>query len=446
VDNVLVTAADFADPSSSAANANCTANLSVPPSDPSRLSDPSHLCDSSHLSEPSRLFDPDRLQSFIGGVSGALQAMVAVCDVDPRPYQIRIIESALQMFAGTFRRHNRQVSPAASSVLIESPTGSGKTVMGLATAALLQRWTGARVGWVAMRRNLLAQAQAENVARRFGVRMQTISMFDKNPPSCDLLVVDEAQHDAATSMANLHSQVRPKWTLGLSATPYRTDRIKLCFDQVIRDAGIAALIQDGYLSPYHHYTIPEYEPRRIAKLLIDDPQRWGKSLVFFHRRDQCELLFLLLRQAGVRSAVVTAKSNRERQLQDFADGRLDVLINMAILTEGFDCPELKTVFCRPSGKGCTIQMAGRVLRRCRSEPVKQVVQCRRTPYPMTRLAMSTEQYLWTDSGWRSIRVNAHLDAMTSIARRRVAAADVELPKLVAVHRSRTVGAWYQRET
>ena len=172
-------------------------------------------------------FEPNRLAHLAEGVGGAMRAMLAVSDVQARDYQQRIIQSAVKMFAGRYVSQTSQMAPPASSVLIESPTGSGKTVMGLATAKLIQRATGARVGWVAMRRNLLSQAQAENEKRRFGVNMSTISMFDKQPPQVDLLVVDEAQHDAATSMANLHSIVRPKWTLGLSATPYRTDRIKL---------------------------------------------------------------------------------------------------------------------------------------------------------------------------------------------------------------------------
>jgi hypothetical protein len=223
-------------------------------------------------------------------------------------------------------------------------------------------------------------------------------------------------------MANLHSQILPKWTLGLSATPYRTDRIKLCFDHVIRDAGIAALIADGYLSQYHHYTIPQHTPEFIAKLLISEAQQWGKSLVFFHRRSECDHLQSLLRAAGVRSDVVTASSDRERQLDD--------------------CPDLKTVFCRPSGKGCTIQMAGRVLRTSHRVPFKQVVQCRHTRHPMLRTAMPAEQYLWTDHGWRSISVNRRLDQMTMLARRRVAQAEVRLPNLVAMHRNRNSRAWY----
>ena len=112
--------------------------------------------------------------------------------------------------------------------------------MGLTIATALQRATGCRVGWVAMRRNLLTQCAAENVRRRFNVDLSLISMFDKQPPAVDLLVIDEAQHDGAMSMASLHAAIRPTWTLGLSATPFRTDRVKLCFDHVIRDAGIKA--------------------------------------------------------------------------------------------------------------------------------------------------------------------------------------------------------------
>ena len=379
---------------------------------------------------PPTRFRPQRLAALATGGDGAVAAQMAICRLQPRPYQSRIVRAAIEMFAG-HARHD-----PASSVLIESPTGSGKTVMGLATAAMMQRCTGARVGWVAMRRNLLAQAAAENLRRGFGVRMEMISMFDKEPPPVDLLVIDEAQHDGATSMANLHGQIQPTWTLGLSATPYRTDRIKLCFDQVIRDAGIASLIADGYLSSYHHFTIPDHTPRRIAGLLLSDPKRWGPSLVFFHRRTQCDDLQRRLEMTSIRSEVVTATSDRESQLERFAAGTLDVLINMSILTEGFDCPQLKTVFCRPSGKGCTIQMAGRVLRTCHQQPIKQIVQCRGTRHPMLRTATPTEQYLWTDAGWRSIKSNERLDEMTNSARKRIAKADVQLPKLVSMHRRR----------
>lgn len=367
----------------------------------------------------------------------ALELALEGVDVDPRPYQERIILKAIRSFEGRQRSHG-SLEPAAASVMIESPTGSGKTVMGLAIARYLQRRHGLRIGWVAMRRNLLAQAERENRTRGFDVDLQLISMFDKLPPQVDVLIVDEAQHDAAMSMANLHCQVRPQKILGLTATPYRADRIKLCFDKVIRDAGIHQLIQDGYLSPYHHYTIPQYEPAAVAQCYAREMDRWGKSLMFFHRLDQCVTCWEELSRLGVRSEIVTASTDRERQLSDFAAGRVEVLINMAILTEGFDCPTLKTVFCRPSGRGCTVQMAGRVLRKHDDHPFKQFVQCQKTPHPFQRTASAAEQYLWDGQRWRSLKMNSQIAAISQQSRRLIAAASVELPKLVAASRTRAL--------
>src|SRR5688572_20654220 len=87
----------------------------------------------------------------------------------PRPYQWRIVGKALDMFAGRHVNRFGHQEPPARSVLIESPTGSGKTVMGLLIAKALHSQYGLRIGWVAMRRNLLAQAAAENVRRGFGL-------------------------------------------------------------------------------------------------------------------------------------------------------------------------------------------------------------------------------------------------------------------------------------
>ena len=358
--------------------------------------------------------------------------------VEPRSYQLRIVSNSLDMYQGTWSNHAGELEPPAHSILVESPTGSGKTIIALAIARQMQREFGFSVGWVAMRRNLLAQARNENRRWGFDVDMHTISMFEKNPPAVDMLIVDEAQHDAAMSMANLHCEIRPKKILGLTATPFRTDRIKLCFDKVIRDAGIHQLIQDGYLSRYHHYTIPEYTPVAVARFLIDDPDHWGKSLVFFHRQEQCDECCRILMSRGMRAEVVTAKTDRERQITDFAEGRIDVLINMLILTEGFDCPSLKTVFCRPSGRGCTIQMGGRVFRKHPGIAFKQIAQCKNTRHPFVKTAMADEQYVWSDGQWRSLSLNRHISAISDRARQVIARAQVQLPRLVAAHKASPV--------
>jgi superfamily II DNA or RNA helicase len=347
--------------------------------------------------------------------------LLARTRVEPRPYQRRIVAKALDLYCDKGMR----------SLLIDSPTGSGKTVMGLLIARAMQEAFGLRIGWVAMRRNLLGQAQAENEAKGIGAELTYLSMFDRDPPAgLDMLVVDEAQHDAANSMAHLHNVVRPRFILGLSATPFRADRVKLCFDSVIKDAGIHPLIQDGYLSPYHHYTLPEYSPSAVVDCYSRDPRRWGKSILFFHTLGQCHAAADLLRGRGHRCDVVTGSSDRDAQIDAFRAGAYDVLINCVVLTEGFDCPELQTVFCRPSCKGVTVQMCGRVLRKHSGPPFKQVVQCQKTRWPFVRTAGAALQYVWVHDEWRSLQANPRINQLTGRMLAALARTPVQLPRYV----------------
>ena len=156
--------------------------------------------------------------------------------VEPRDYQSRVVKKTVEMLKGQYENGVGIVEPAARSVLIESPTGSGKTVMGHLVAKTLQQSDpDLVVGWVAMRRNLLSQASKEN--QSLGIRVQNIfyvSMFEKEPAGLVqarkegkkiLLICDEAQHDAASSMTHLHNLIKPDYIVGLTATPFRTDSI-----------------------------------------------------------------------------------------------------------------------------------------------------------------------------------------------------------------------------
>ena len=163
-------------------------------------------------------------------------------------------------------------------------------------------------------------------------------------------------------MASLHAAVGPRKVLGLSATPWRSDRMGLCFERTVRDAGIRQLVLDGYLSPFAHYTIDVYTPASVAATFLRGADRWGRTLVFFRTIAECRACAALLAAAGVACEVVTGSSDREAQIARFEAGAVRVILSVAVLAEGFDCPGLQTVFCRPGGRGPTVQMAGRVLR------------------------------------------------------------------------------------
>lgn len=372
--------------------------------------------------------------------------VIAESSVQPRPYQRRIVSKVYDMYNGRYERGDGQKEPAAKSIMIESPTGSGKTVMGLLSCKAMQAANpDLVVAWVAMRRNLLSQAAKENREKSINVEnIHFVSMFDDHPDGLVaarkagkqiLMVIDEAQHDAASSMAHLHNLLLPDLILGLTATPFRTDRMKLCFEKVIKDAGIHSLIQDGFLSKFDHYSIPDWNVQTVADHYCADPKLWGKSIFYFVNLEQCFALHNIFRDRGVVSEVVTGSSNREEQLERFRTGENKCLINCMTLTEGFDEPSLETAWVRDSGKGCTMQMGGRAFRLHPDFPVKKIVQSKNTRWPFMKTAMPRMQYVWQDDDWLSLRVNPKMDQINVAVRKAIATTIVQLPKMLVDKKS-----------
>lgn len=370
--------------------------------------------------------------------------------IQPRPYQRRICTKATDMFRGEYVHEQTKVrEPAAQSVMIESPTGSGKTIMALTLAKAMQfDDPDLTFGWVAMRRNLLGQAAREN--REKGINVENIhftSMFEKRPDELlrakrkgrrVCLIVDEAQHDAASSMSHLHNLIEPDMILGMTATPFRTDKMKLCFQKVIKDCGIHQLIQDGWLAPYQHFTIPKWTPSEVADHYCADPERWGKSIFFFVSLEECFELGRIFKERGVKHEVVRGGQQKvtDEQLERFESGEVPCLINCMVLTEGFDCPSLKTAWIRDSSKGPTMQMGGRAFRQHPDLPFKQVVQSKQTRWPFIRTAMPQNQWLWVSDEWRSLKVNPKLNDINQNARMAIATTEVEMPKFITDRKSK----------
>jgi len=214
--------------------------------------------------------------------------------------------------------------------------------------------------------------------------------------------------------------------------------MKLCFQKVIKDCGIHQLISDGYLAPYKHYTIPKWTPVDVGKFYCADTERWGKSIFFFLSLDECDQLSRFLMRRGVRHEVVRGgqQQTTDRQLAAFENDEIDVLINCMVLTEGFDCPSLKTAWIRDSSRGPTMQMAGRAFRQHPSIKYKQVVQSKMTDWPFARTALPVEQYLWLGDDWRSLLVNPRLNDINRNARMAIATVDVQMPEYIKVRKGR----------
>lgn len=312
-------------------------------------------------------------------------------DIETREYQSRVINRTI-----------KAVDEGHQNILIVAPTGSGKTIMGHVIALNLYHIYGYNTGWSAMRKHLWHQAAKENQSLIHFDGVQYFSMFDKNPPKCDVLISDEAQHTAAESAIVLQNKVKPKIHIGLSATPIRVDRMKLCFSKTIRDAGIRQLIDQGYLAPYHHYVFNDiWQPEIVAKIYLDNIDRWGKTIGYFLTVNECNICASIIRKSGIKCEVVSADSDQESQIEAFINGKVPILLNVNILTEGFNDPELRTVMVRDGSKGPTIQMAGRSLRPKPSGIPKhaQIVQSGFTKCPFVSIASPEKRFSLDRNGW-----------------------------------------------
>lgn len=116
------------------------------------------------------------------------------------------------------------------------------------------------------------------------------------------------------------------------------------------------------------------------KLIVDtylkDRRKYGQTIVFAINRTHAHHLRALFAKAGVKAGVVVSAirdigtgatidaRDNERVIGEYRDGKLDVLVNVNILTEGVDLPKTKSVFlARPTvSKILMTQMVGRALR------------------------------------------------------------------------------------
>jgi ATP-dependent helicase IRC3 len=240
-----------------------------------------------------------------------------------------------------------------------------------------------------------------------------------------LVVIDEAHHATAKTYRKLITAIRSNLVdrghaagfqlLGLTATPFRTDASEqgllkqvfpgdIVFSEHLRNLitrGILSepvfeelAIKEGFtrkLTQKEMKTIASFDklPPAIAKKIAESNVR-NRQIVdqyLKHREKYCPMLLFaidvdhaialneLFSRAGVNSAYVVSSlrnSNGTTQspevnsktIQDFRDGKLEVLINVEMLTEGTDLPNVQTVFLtRPTTSTILMtQMIGRALR------------------------------------------------------------------------------------
>ncbi|MFO1158463.1 MAG: DEAD/DEAH box helicase [Reyranellaceae bacterium] len=302
-----------------------------------------------------------------------------------------------------------------------APTGAGKTVALSAVAGQLVGGTAAKAAVLAHRDELTAQnrdkfrrvnpgigtsvvdASSKSWAGQVTFAMVPTLTRSKNlqaMPALDLLVIDEAHHAIADSYQRVIDralQLNPECRIyGVTATPNRGDRrgLRAVFSNVADQIRLGELIQAGNLVPPRTFVIDvgvreelsrvkkvgdDFDMAEVGRIMNQRPvtdavvTHWREkahdrqTVVFCSTVAHAEAVAGAFNAAGASAVMVTGEmpdTERRAVLADYASGEARVIVNVAVLTEGWDHPPTScVVLLRPSSFKCTmIQMVGRGLR------------------------------------------------------------------------------------
>ena len=217
-----------------------------------------------------------------------------------------------------------------------------------------------------------------------------------SPTDFDYLIVDECHHAAANTYQKIFTYFRPKFILGLTATPERSDGEDMLelFQNVAHKMDLKTAVERGVLVPIRcirvktnidltdvringiKYNSQDLESKLFIpernQLIVDTYLKYvngKKTVIFCASVDHAAEIAKLLRDNGVKAEAVSGRDRvevREKILKDYETGSPNVLCACDLLNEGWDSPHTTVLFmARPTmSKTIYLQQLGRGTRRC----------------------------------------------------------------------------------
>ena len=215
----------------------------------------------------------------------------------------------------------------------------------------------------------------------------------------DFIIVDEAHHVPANSYIKIINAFPCAKLLGVTATPYRLsgEGFSDIFDELIISPSIRDFINMGVLSRYDYYSVKtnsliqrkinglkgvqagDYTDAEMTKLCDNNHiraqvvetylkyARGKKGIVYTINKKHNYHLCRDFEKEGIRTVAIdssTPLEERNKYIQDFKAGNIDVICNVNIFSEGFDCPDIEFIqLARPTQSlSMYLQQVGRGLR------------------------------------------------------------------------------------
>lgn len=302
------------------------------------------------------------------------------------------------------------------SVMAQMPTGTGKTYLLTAVIdSLVSNNPMEKVWIVAHRRELVSQI--DETVRKFhsyyasntssllsSVKAMSIQWlmrhYDEIEEEPGMIVIDEAHHALAKTYKEMWERFPKAKFLGLTATPCRLNGKGFTdlFDVLVQSWSVPEFISKGRLATYDFVSIKsdgvtqrlidslqkrgadgDYQNKEMDMLLNKKPsierlyqslEEFGKDrkgIVYAINISHAQKITKLYQENGVKAIAIDSKTpatERQQDIEAFKKGDIQVLVNVDIFSEGFDCPDVEFVqLARPTlSLAKYLQMVGRGLR------------------------------------------------------------------------------------
>lgn len=349
-------------------------------------------------------------------------------------YQREMLENITEVFSAAafdtvlYNEKGKKVN-VGSSVMVQMPTGTGKTyVMAAVVKWFLDTYSKGEVWLIAHRKELVEQMEQtlDRFVLEYGekdevleekVRIRVLSIqwltrnigdLEKNGFKPGLIIVDEAHHSLATSYQDMFIRNPKALKIGMTATPCRMKQasFRTLFSRLITSPSIKDFILHGYLAPCNYVVIGEKSTEQQIVNLLTDRSGDGdysvkemeeklnvtdvirrlynsvvkyaygkKGIVYAINIDHAKAIAEYYNALGIKAVALdskTATKTRKKAVEAFREGELDCLVNVNLFDEGFDCPDVEYIqMARPTlSLAKYLQMVERGLRINKKDPKK----------------------------------------------------------------------------
>lgn len=359
-----------------------------------------------------------------------IESVEAFSGPEVRFSHIEADDAGLRDYQQTLKHEVYDEWDHTDNIMLQMPTGTGKTVVFTSVVRDILNWCKehdekAKILIIAHRRELIDQASRKlgdiphgiiqsgtKMELNHQVQVASIQTF-MSRRNYDLMskinfgfiIIDEAHHSLASGYQKLWDMYPHSKKLGVTATPWRMNHAGFTslYGDIVLSRNIEWFVSHGYLSNYDYISIGrdsetqravnsvdrygadgDYLESELSSIFDKDHIRAqlyksyasfakGKKGIIYaidrqHARNICELYSC----KGVRTCMIdgtTPAKEREELISDFKAGNIEVIVNVNIFSEGFDCPDIEFIqLARPTKSlAMYLQQVGRGLRISRNK-------------------------------------------------------------------------------